>query len=307
MLSILQYVRDFYTTAFNWLYLFCLALGLGLLVYLNYWHGINAALVHYRTGWNKFAGFYLLFLVPFAGAFLLQPLFFGKAAHFRNRWFWLILMGAPAFFAAKMSIPVSIILPAGKAPGAEMQFWNSSLAWVWGSLISLVPVLLIWYMKDRQQEPFYGMARPHSLTPYFILLLFMIPLVLLAARQPAFLEMYPRSFCIQNMNVSQNSWRYLLYEICYGFDFVGIEFFFRGFLVLALLSICGQHCILPMACFYCTIHFGKPLPEAISSVGGGWLLGIISYHTRSIWGGILVHLGIAWLMELAGWLIILLH
>jgi hypothetical protein len=30
------------------------------------------------------------------------------------------------------------------------------------------------------------------------------------------------------------------------------------------------------------------------------LLGIVVYNTRSIWGGLLVHLGIAWMMEMAG-------
>jgi hypothetical protein len=31
-------------------------------------------------------------------------------------------------------------------------------------------------------------------------------------------------------------------------------------------------------------------------------LGIIVFNTRSIWGGLLVHLGIAWLMELGAYL-----
>ena len=54
--------------------------------------------------------------------------------------------------------------------------------------------------------------------------------------------------------------------------------------------------------FYCTIHFGKPLGECISSFFGGLLLGIITFHTSAIWGGLIVHLGIAWLMELGGYL-----
>jgi hypothetical protein len=55
-----------------------------------------------------------------------------------------------------------------------------------------------------------------------------------------------------------------------------------------------------MAIFYCTIHFGKPLGECISSFFGGIILGVVSYHTRTIFGGFMVHVGIAWLMELAG-------
>ena len=32
------------------------------------------------------------------------------------------------------------------------------------------------------------------------------------------------------------------------------------------------------------------------------LLGIVVYNTRSVFGGLMVHLGIAWMMELAGYL-----
>jgi len=89
----------------------------------------------------------------------------------------------------------------------------------------------------------------------------------------------------------------VFYEVSYGIDFLTIEFFFRGFLVLAFVRFAGQEAILPMAAFYCSIHFGKPLAECISSFFGGLILGIIVYHTRSIWGGLMIHLGIAWLME----------
>ena len=90
----------------------------------------------------------------------------------------------------------------------------------------------------------------------------------------------------------------LFYELIYGLDFVSIEYFFRGFLVLAFLKYVGPGSILPMAAFYVSIHFGKPMVETISSFFGGGLLGILAFYSRSIWGGIVVHMGIAWLMEL---------
>jgi membrane protease YdiL (CAAX protease family) len=93
----------------------------------------------------------------------------------------------------------------------------------------------------------------------------------------------------------------LLYELSYGIDFVTIEFFFRGFLILAFTRFAGKDAILPVAAFYCSIHFGKPLFECITSYAGGIILGAVVYNTRSIWGGLIVHLGIAWLMELAGY------
>jgi membrane protease YdiL (CAAX protease family) len=96
-------------------------------------------------------------------------------------------------------------------------------------------------------------------------------------------------------------WHILLYELSYGSDFFTIELFFRGFLILGFLKYAGKDAILPMACFYCAIHFGKPMAECISSYFGGIILGIVVYNTRSIAGGLLVHLGIAWLMELGGY------
>jgi hypothetical protein len=57
-----------------------------------------------------------------------------------------------------------------------------------------------------------------------------------------------------------------------------------------------------MAAFYCTIHFGKPLGECITSFFGGLALGVLAYRTRSILGGLIIHLGLAWMMELGGWL-----
>src|SRR5690606_32481 len=94
----------------------------------------------------------------------------------------------------------------------------------------------------------------------------------------------------------------LLFELSYGLDFFTIELFFRGFLILAFLRYAGKAAILPMAAFYCSIHFGKPLLECITSYFGGLILGVIVLHSRSIWGGLIVHLGIAWLMEVAGYI-----
>lgn len=132
----------------------------------------------------------------------------------------------------------------------------------------------------------------------------MVPLIAVASTQPDFLSMYPKLRDVDSVlyNV-KNKWLYqLLHELSYGSDFITVELFFRGFLILAFIKVVGKDAILPMACFYCTIHFGKPLGECISSYFGGLVLGIVVYNTRSIVGGLIVHLGIAWLMELGGYI-----
>ena len=136
------------------------------------------------------------------------------------------------------------------------------------------------------------------------MLLIMIPLIAAASTQQDFLAVYPKLKTIANVYNEPGIqwWHKLLFEISYGTDFITIELFFRGFLILAFIKWAGKDAILPMACFYCAIHFGKPVGECISSYFGGILLGIVVYHTRSILGGLIVHLGIAWLMELGGYL-----
>jgi len=94
----------------------------------------------------------------------------------------------------------------------------------------------------------------------------------------------------------------LFYELSYGLDFLSIELLFRGLLVIGLVRYAGQHAILPMAAFYCTIHFGKPLGECASAFFGGLILGVIAARTRTVLGGLIVHLGLAWMMELGGWI-----
>lgn len=150
-----------------------------------------------------------------------------------------------------------------------------------------------------------GLTRRHArLGAYFLLLLAVLPLVALAATQHDFQLFYPKLKHLAFLDgVAHPAWPWkLLYELSYGLDFLGIELFFRGLLVIALLRFAGADAILPMAAFYCTIHFGKPMGECISSFFGGLILGVLAARTRTIYGGLIVHLGLAWSMELAGWI-----
>ena len=88
-----------------------------------------------------------------------------------------------------------------------------------------------------------------------------------------------------------------IYELCYGFDFISVELFFRGFLVVALSRFVGKDAILVMVVVYAFLHFGKPAGETISSIFGGYILGILAYSSRNIYGGLVAHLGVAWGME----------
>jgi membrane protease YdiL (CAAX protease family) len=282
---------------------------LGGLIYLNYWHSLERQYIASgATRLARFTRYYLLYLAPFAGAFFLQLLFFKDCHYYKNGWFWAILLLAPAFFSFRVNFDWQEDWITNKWTGADQAFYLHSINWVVRVFVLLIPVFIIWMIKDKGIQPFYGTKPLDNVKPYLLMLLVMIPLVALASTQGDFLQIYPKAKLINNipMNSWTDKWRYVVFELSYGFDFVSIEFFFRGFLILALMRICGMHCIIPVACFYCTIHFGKPMAEAISSFFGGTLLGIVAYNTGSIWGSLIVHLGIAWMMEISGWLGILL-
>ncbi len=303
MSTVFIYIREFYQKEFNPYYFLCILLLTGTLIYLNYWHFLEARYVAGgQAKWGNFWGYYLLYFIPFASAFFLQLFFFKDCTYYKNQWFWIILFLAPAFFSFRVNFNFHQSFIKDIWNGDAQIFWLRSLNWVVRVFVVLVPVFIIWWIKDRNNQPFYGTAALKDIRPYLFMLLIMIPLIALAGTQKDFLQMYPRANFIEQLGLSQKKWHYFIYELCYGFDFISIEFFFRGFLILSLAKICGPYCIIPVACFYCTIHFGKPMGEAISSFWGGLLLGIISYNTQSIWGGLIVHLGIAWLMEAGSWI-----
>ncbi|MGG9970969.1 CPBP family intramembrane glutamic endopeptidase [Ferruginibacter sp. SUN002] len=305
MQSIIKYLREFYNREFNWLYFCIIICMLGGVIYLNYWHGLEKKYITTgKTKLQSFGLYYLLYLVPFAIAFAIQSFFFKEIDHIKNVWFWIMLLLAPAFFSFRVNFDFHKAWMFSKWNGPDRLFYFQSINWIVRVFVVLIPVIIVWFLKDRNNQPFYGIKPLDHLSPYLIMLAIMIPLIALASTQNDFLQTYPKAKILNDLpsNSLADKWRYLIFELSYGFDFVSIEFFFRGFLVLALAQICGTHCIIPIACFYCTIHLGKPMGEAISSFFGGMLLGIISINTGSIWGGLIVHLGIAWMMEIGGWL-----
>lgn len=50
---------------------------------------------------------------------------------------------------------------------------------------------------------------------------------------------------------------------------------------------------------YLMIHFPKLWPEALGAILFGFFLGILALRSRSIWGGVMVHVTIALTMDLA--------
>lgn len=271
---------------------------MALAIFINYYHGLNKWLSVLNNK-QQFAGWYVVFLSAFIFPYLLLAAY-KKNNHYKSPIFLILLLLAPALFAWKMAADVHFQLAANPL---ENNYWNHVIYWPYKLLVMVTALFIIWLFFDRRQT-FYGFSKTNfKFSPYLWMLLIMLPLIAAASTRPDFLTTYPKYQQVLFLNQPQsNGWHRLLYELSYGCDFISIELFFRGFLILAFARFARADAILPMALFYCTIHFGKPLGECISSFFGGIILGVITFHTRTIWGGLIVHLGIAWLMELGGYL-----
>lgn len=274
------------------------SLFIALFIFINYYFRLNH-FISTTPDWQQYIYWYLIFFIAFSFAYVLLS-FLKNENVFSNKDFLLLFFIAPVIFSWKMVFDINIHLSDNKI---QSSYWNQIIYWPF-KLIIVSSVLFIIWKLTKEKQPFYGTkTKDLDFRPYLVMLLIMLPLIALASTQHDFLSMYPKLKSISFLNDHRNSgWYKLLYELSYGSDFISIELFFRGFLVLAFAKWFGKDAILPMACFYCTIHFGKPLGECISSFFGGLILGVIIYNTRTILGGLIVHLGIAWMMELGGYL-----
>lgn len=129
---------------------------------------------------------------------------------------------------------------------------------------------------------------------YLLLLSPILVFVVLVSFGEDFVEHYP--FYRQ----AGRSWLDLLvWELLYMSQFVFLEFFFRGFMLNALRPAIGANAIWVMCVPYMMIHLPKLALEATGAILFGLFLGILALQSRSIWGGVLVHAGVALSMDIA--------
>lgn len=296
MVKLYEYVKD-YSLQINIRDFLLCTLFTGLLIAANYYFKIDYHIRSHPEGLMRVFYYSVLFIFVFTGSHLY--LLSSKKRLPKNVFYYWLLILPPVIFACKMGITGAVNTAVNAFHFPDGRYWAIVLYWpVRGAIVFLL--LLFLWKAGRFGKPAMGLSfKSISLQWYFKLLLVMLPFLLIASFGSDFQHSYPRMKAVFFVNeISSIPWFfYLLFEICYGTDFFTIEVFFRGFLVLAFVRYAGVNAILPMAIFYCSIHFGKPLAECISSYFGGILLGIIVYRQQSVWGGIVIHLGIAWAME----------
>jgi membrane protease YdiL (CAAX protease family) len=208
--------------------------------------------------------------------------------------------GGRNFFQASLRTPLRQLCE-GPMPELRCEMFDQLYGYAWwcsSRVIGYVILpLLIWkciFPRDSVRDMglrFRGFLS--HLWIYGLCLAFVVPAMLIVARQSDFGTYYPF------YKLSSRSWFDLLcWEGMYFAQFFALEFFFRGWMIQALRPTLGSAAIFAMSVPYCMIHYGKPYLEAHGAVVAGVVLGSLSARTKSVYAGFLVHITVALGMDL---------
>ncbi len=313
MRSIVRYLREHLRSDFSWGY-YAAAFGfIAACIAANYltapsgyrsWEHYLVRMYYVPSHVWCYPLYFLFYALPYLVLAGITAYFHPAADFFKKKEFWLRLGLIMLLLSAQASFGLHRIVGQWYSFPPDKYFAMRITAPLMPYLYFGVPLLAFWYWRDRRRGvPFmYGLVRTgFDAKPYLILLATMFPLVLLAAFQPQFQNFYPSLQLrqISEMNLIQDeNVAFGLYEVVYGLYFMWAEIIFRGFLVVGMAHLMGQHAIMPMAGVYAFRHFAKPPGETISSVFGGYILGVIALRTNNIVGGVILHGAIAVMMDL---------
>ncbi|MCL2328659.1 MAG: hypothetical protein FWC39_09140 [Bacteroidetes bacterium] len=241
-----------------------------------------------------FVGLYFLVAVPVL-------IFQGKYKEISKAHFYfkgLIIVGV---LAAADNFSWRDHLDLSELPGAEYNFIVKVL-WRMKNLVWVLPVLIVLRLFwDKKVKGLYGLSNGnHHIKAYLSLYVVILPILIAVSFTPAFLQYYPSGrYWLFDGLFGNPAWlNTTFFEIVYMSDFIMVELIFRGALVIGMGVVIGRSAVLPMIAVYVALHFGKPALETISAIFGGYFLGTLAFQTKHIWGGVIIHMGIALAIEL---------
>lgn len=157
----------------------------------------------------------------------------------------------------------------------------------------IMPFVAVLLMPGERLRDYFISAKGFISHLWIYVLLFAIvfPAVWLASQTHGFQMTYPFYKWANRSRFDFWAW-----ESMYALQFLSLEIFFRGFMLRGLRSF-GSKAIFVMIVPYCMIHYGKPMPETLGAILAGMVLGTLAMRTKSIWGGVMIHMGVALTMD----------
>jgi membrane protease YdiL (CAAX protease family) len=158
-----------------------------------------------------------------------------------------------------------------------------------------LPLASLLLLRLRPGQVGFAWGRPRQwLTDTGLLYAAMVPLLIIAARLPAFRHAYPY-FGFE---------RHGLALVCLGlgtrlFGMFAWEFLFRGYLLFGFERRIGPAPAVAVTTIpFVLMHFGKPLPETLGAAVAGVALGIVALRSRSFIPCAILHWSVAATLDL---------
>ena len=270
--------------------------GISYFIYYKILDTENLIRIYFGSVFSIFS-YFVLFAGIYIFSWFIDHFFTGSD---RKPDFWkflVIVIPALIFLSINSSLfPAYMFIQYAAIEYQEYYITTRALVNLQSAFILGLPAAMVFIMKPQQCLKTFRRDTPYK--EIILILLIMIPFLYLISVTGSGSGFYP-SFngLSRHYDMHQTVIRLIAYEITYLLQFISTEFFFRGILVIVLSSMIGTRAILPMAVLYAVWHLGKPLPELISSYFGGYLLGIFAMYARDMKIPILLHIGIAVLIE----------
>ncbi len=194
----------------------------------------------------------------------------------------------------------NIVSTVADSPGGPLEEIEEVGGYLWWGATSMVlrfaiPLMVIvWWLRQSPGDFGFRIRGIGAHLPlYGLMYLVMLPILVWVSSFESFLSYYPFF-----SRATEGGAAFWLYELGYGFQFVGVEAFFRGFMTFGLLPRFGALSVVVMTVPYTMIHFAKPMPEAVAAIIAGLILGTLAVKSRSFVPGIFLHVAVALTMDL---------
>ncbi|MDB4835087.1 CPBP family intramembrane metalloprotease [Cyclobacteriaceae bacterium] len=302
MISLFLLIKNFLKEDFEWKSYLFLTFFLAVSIYYNYKYDFEDSILDSYAS----SKLYTLYVALFYGfAFVTVMIFtfvFKKQANKlreMNTWLKVLLVIISIAFLTSYKIP--FIFDNTVTDPHEVYLVNKIIRMSSTLLLGLLTIPMLMYVLKSGSAPYFGITfKKPELKPYVIMLLIMMPLLIWASYQEGFQKQYPNmKFWMLNSPFGLSTFQIgIIYEFFYGMSFIATEVLFRGLLIIGLSKVLGKDVLLPAVAVYAFIHFGKPMPETIGSIFGGYILGVIALKKKHILGGIMIHMGVAISMDI---------
>jgi len=205
------------------------------------------------------------------------------------------------YTALEQTIRLTSDEPALVLQQLRRQTYFPLLSQAWWSLwhvitFILIPIFVVKViLKESLKHYGFGLGNLKKDIGWYLLLMApILSFVVMVSFRDDFSNHYPF------YKLAYRSWfDLIIWEVLYLLQFICVEFFFRGFILQGLRPAFGVNAIFVMIVPYVMLHFTKPWLEATGAIFFGLFLGVLALHSRTIWGGVMVHVSIALSMDIA--------